>query len=673
MALELPRASALPLHAPAPGTLPALVLLACAAPGSDPTHDRALVTPSVAMTLALHPSVQHLLARPGPATTWRDQGRALHPDLAQALTWLRPDAWQLTGRPDHALPARPRGSAGPRLLVERRAASARLTLPTDASVLEVPGSHWVALTPLRALEVLARAATTGLVALDADPHRALLPLLERAQHATIALPVPTAPGWCVVRTGTAKAPTPVPAADVDPARTVLAPAVLQARQTANAAATDRPGLRPHQDRAVSAYLACGPGLVDASPTGSGKTVTAAASLAERARHHTGDAPWRALVLAPASLHPQWVDELAAHAPGLPVSRSATGEDLRAALSAAVGVILATPTLAADALTDSWAVADLVVDEADVLTNPAAATTRTLWRVRARADKALVLTATAAERRGAVGAAHLLAYARNDHAVTRRGGPRITGDRLAPYVLRADAAGKPPVDLTQPTLDPSPLEARLDAALLELASADVAAGTCTALRAQLHLNRLRLAAASPAAALQGKDRQLADLAARCGATASTLSSRQLWAADLCAAEPGHVIVADSAAALTQLHRHLAAQGEVGLLTSAVTPALRASTLEAFTTGALPTLLLGPVGQVGLNLQRAHTLAHLDLPPNLAALTQRTGRVARIGSPHARVTSTLPALTGTSEERRRTLLLKGRWPRPARDALAALLAA
>ncbi|MGI8510057.1 MAG: helicase-related protein, partial [Gemmatimonadaceae bacterium] len=105
--------------------------------------------------------------------------------------------------------------------------------------------------------------------------------------------------------------------------------------------------------------------------------------------------------------------------------------------------------------------------------------------------------------------------------------------------------------------------------------------------------------------------------------------------------------------TALYRALARLGGVALMTSSggtvVGGALtRRETLERFAPDACSTsppgrrdhirlLLTTDLLSEGVNLQDASVVIHLDLPWTAARLEQRTGRVARLGSRHAVVTS------------------------------------
>ncbi len=103
----------------------------------------------------------------------------------------------------------------------------------------------------------------------------------------------------------------------------------------------------------------------------------------------------------------------------------------------------------------------------------------------------------------------------------------------------------------------------------------------------------------------------------------------------------------------LYRSLRRDGHIALLTArgamiASGPISRAEVLEQFAPAGMGTrvvtdhedmtvLIATDLLSEGVNLQQASILIHLDLPWTAARLEQRIGRLARMGSPHARVAS------------------------------------
>ena len=69
---------------------------------------------------------------------------------------------------------------------------------------------------------------------------------------------------------------------------------------------------------------------------------------------------------------------------------------------------------------------------------------------------------------------------------------------------------------------------------------------------------------------------------------------------------------------------------------------------FTAGEFPVLCLSPAFHEGHNLQSASGQVHLDIPPVPDPIEQRTGRIQRIGSPHATVWTSIPYIVGGGTE-------------------------
>ena len=162
------------------------------------------------------------------------------------------------------------------------------------------------------------------------------------------------------------------------------------------------------------------------------------------------------------------------------------------------------------------------------------------------------------------------------------------------------------------------------------------------------------------------------------------------ADLLAASPGKTIVfCDARATVRHLARLLrrrcrvaALAGERGWLGS--DPATRGEVLRAFapraqgapepaTARAADVLIATDIASEGLNLQDAARVVHYDLPWSPARLAQRVGRVDRLGSPHAAVTTITFAPPGPLEGALRIaarLALKTRRQRASGTAAAQL---
>ncbi|MFL5575569.1 MAG: helicase-related protein [Gemmatimonadaceae bacterium] len=210
---------------------------------------------------------------------------------------------------------------------------------------------------------------------------------------------------------------------------------------------------------------------------------------------------------------------------------------------------------------------------------------------------------------------------------------------------------------------------------------------------LHAESLH--AESLLAAIRDHETAARALLARLRASDARDDSRAALLADLCARHPGEKVVAFAAYAETvnALFRRLRGRLRVAALTArgatvAGGPLTRRDALARFAprgSGAPPPaiaervdlLLATDLLSEGVNLQDASVVVHLDLPWTPARLEQRVGRVARLGSPHARVAvyalappASAEALLGVERRLREKLRLAGDAVGPASDVLPAL---
>jgi hypothetical protein len=513
---------------------------------------------------------------------------------------------------------------------------------------------------------LTTARRAGVVVLDADHPGTLAQLQGLLDRRLVLTPVPGAPGWATADTGpTVTAPPgPWPAADavrtaakVTGAAIATHPAVAHAAAAATTPPSQAPGLRPWQRALVAAYLAAGPGLVNALPPGTGKTVCAAAALASRAE--LAGPPHKAVVLAPASTRAQWAAELARHHPAAAVHvlTSATHTRELATGEARPQVAVLAPELLPRVLDEllPWAAVDLIVDEATFLASAHSARTRASWALRRTVPHAMLLTGTP-NPRGLGTLQALVEFARNDTGLFTA--HPLTGDhplvpdpwdRLGPFVHTGGAKAAAAVPGTRTSLvrlTPGPAEEQLHGqhtARLTGLLAGVRTATATVrLRSELETWRRSLTAPTHPAAPGAKI---------------------TWAADRLTAVPGAgaLVFSDSTTALEALSAELQRRGYPhATLTSKVPAPARTNAVADFQDGRLSALLVSGTGQLGLNLHRATLVIHLDLPWTPAMFTQRTARAARLGNTTSTVTVEVPVLTGTGEHHLARQLLEGSLP-------------
>lgn len=395
--------------------------------------------------------------------------------------------------------------------------------------------------------------------------------------------------------------------------------VADLADVAFAGAVGRNGLLAHQDRFCSRYAATSRGLVCAMPPGSGKTAAACVSLAERSTRSMGQ--YRGLVLAPAGVLSQWQNEVTRWAPGLPLV-----EDLTTWLEHG-GVFLtgerAAPEIAQVIGSKGLYIDDLVVDEAAGL-HRSGVRPSSLWAVRNRARRGLVLTGTPVQR-SSVEMAALIAFARgrsiSEYAEVAKKARRAGLGTLEPAVT-FDADGKRWMREINLRTVPCETDARVLEHEAELLRAR------DALDAAEHVART-----TPVLGPEGMQRRRgADQARR----AVLDAARRLVRTQAESAAPalleevaqrrGVLVCCDDRSVVDLYARALA--GAV-VLDGRTAPDRRAAIARQFQQGVVDVLILGRVASVGLNLQRAALIVMADLPLDPALLRQRIGRAARVG--------------------------------------------
>lgn len=424
------------------------------------------------------------------------------------------------------------------------------------------------------------------------------------------------------------------------ASVVCDPAVADAAALASAANSEPPaGLDPrlldHQARFAVLYRECGAGLVCALPTGSGKTVAAAAAMALRGAR-------RALVVCPVGVLSQWAVELAQFHPHAEVRVCSSAAEVAEAFESEPAVpfaVVAAHTAVVRAVAAGCvpAVDDLVVDEAAFLRNRSKRTSA-CWELRRVAGRAMALTATpesvAVDDVGAVAA---FALGEPDLFVaaplSAPGAP--WPERLGPVLFGAtEHIGVLPeahhrVEVVPATHPEEHLVAVAQSCWRDArAAARAAAGTARAGRTKVAemaaASMLRAAACDPSALGPSAPAQVRTAA---GQVEERPRRRRL--AGIAADGVPTLVFCESATLATDLAAWLTGQGTAAAaLVGSDPPRRRRDVVAAF--GAQYTVLVcGPVGRLGLNLQVARRVVHFDVPATTAHARQREGRARRIG--------------------------------------------
>lgn len=463
------------------------------------------------------------------------------------------------------------------------------------------------------------------------------------------------------------------------------PDVLDAADAASALAIGRPGLRAHQDAFVATHLASRRGGVCAFAPGAGKTPTAAVALRD-ACAAARPGPWRAVVSAPAGVVRQWRDELARWFPAAavvdadhPWSRAAPPGHPVVVLDSIDRVVARAAALACAPIDE------LVCDEAAVLASPGRRSSG-LWELRRAARRALALAgaptpygrleATAAVVAWALGQPDTFdAAALADPAA---GAARPWRERLGTALVTCDPSPLlPPVTVsTAPAVPASPLEVALVAAadrvlattwLRATALRDALAGgegagpARRALRGELGRVRLaclatarasRALAADPAALAPALPAALAaDPVTSAAAEAVVLRPdgphrRHRLAEHLSAVEGGLLVFCDSKAAAAAMAAELGERGRRVGVADGTSAARRHATAQALRSGQLDTVVATAAASVGMNLQAAATICHLDGLADTSSAHQRHGRAARLDAAAASIASWAPPPPGFS---------------------------
>lgn len=697
-----------------PGTLPP-VAVHITPPGPDALRDAStLLRRSVTVTAAPHPTLDTLLRDAGAEVTHPKPGSTRYAltvrgpvsaEVTDAIAAIHPAAVRLTkgvtlpdvlgpgaaARVDDLHRGGRRGGKKAGMVAElaRTPRQLTVTIRVAGHLLSDWGlddrTHQVRLTPFQVRALLEDVEERRLVATTKVPSR-LDELTRLTAGGTAITAAPGAPAMAVVVTGSAltRAPehpmtaheavtyVPTPAHGPtarQPVRVAVAPDVIQAAAVHHALSrtptpADGDQLHPWQRAFVDAYLASGPGLVNALPPGSGKTVCAAGAMAHRARTSPGS--YRSVVLCPASLRTQWGRELGVFFPDTDVTVATAADHVHAWLTATdtgPTTLVLTPQLLTNTHThDGWGnltVGDLIVDEAVFLTATHTQHAQAAWVLRQRADHAMVLTGTP-DQRGVAGVGQLLAFARNTpHLFTTHPLDGATTGELRTRVGHLVHAGHDGLTELLPGAAPvcvpcvpGDAEQIIDTEARRRIRDLLAAPKPSAIKVRQELEAWRLGLADPAALLDTRY-GLAD-AVRDHVDPATAGVKSQWVSDHVAsvAHAGQqvLVFCDFAGALAGVADQLRHAGVTHrTVSSATTAAGRDDAVIAFNSSEVQVLLLSSTGHLGLNLQSASVAVHLDVPNSAGELRQRAARAARLGNTRRNVDVRVPVLDGCGDQR------------------------
>ncbi|QOT19482.1 DEAD/DEAH box helicase [Paenarthrobacter sp. YJN-5] len=636
--------------------------------------------PQVARALALTPS-----------STWTTaKGTTLEQALAPLVGHLPPlDAGKR--RPDRM--------AGMRIVI----ASSRRTLHLDIALDGPLVRGWpigepvgrgsartttLDLTPSDADAISDAALQQRLILTTGSPAR-LEEMWQRVDSGATITAAPGAPGLALINTGRdlQRPPAgPVPAATATawlPARSTsyagrgplpqvaVSPAVTQAAAvhrilSAPTPVAARERLHPWQDAFVDAFLASGPGMVNSLPPGTGKTVCASAAMAEHAASGTR---YLGVVIAPKVLRAQWTRELGIFCPAVSVVCPPNAHELASALAESADqpgkrVVIATPALLAGVYGEfaPAPIDDLVVDEAVYLSAASSLRTEATWWLRRHARHAMPMSGTP-DQHGPEGVGRLLAFARGEADLFAEVSlPADWRPAVGQLVYAGnDSLGKqlPQVHDTVVTCPAGRLETLIDEAAAKMSVELLGRAKPSALEARRLLDSWRLGLASPRALLESRHplgRRLrdqleadeADLNSELAAAGET--GKVGWVVSWIRGrvDSPTLVFSDFPSALDEVAAELRAHGiACASITGATSAADQQGAAAAFTTGDIKVLLLSGAGHLGLNLQVADAVVHLDVPPKAAAMVQRTARAARLGSATDQVHAMVPVIENAGD--------------------------
>jgi superfamily II DNA or RNA helicase len=456
-------------------------------------------------------------------------------------------------------------------------------------------------------------------------------------------------------------------------------------------------LREYQEEACALHLATSIGYVNAVAPGLGKTVITLVALEEYARRESR--PTRSLIVVPASIRTQWARETARWFP----EAACYAVDPKGVAAALANIASAeTPSILlvsydtakskADALISAGPWDDLIVDEARVLCGTSDRA-KSLWRIRAGAQRAVTLTGTPIDR-SIDDLGRLIAFARDEQTLfhrrrlsarfqpTTRAGIEGIWATVGPTLFRRDRSAVadelPEVQTEIVAIDPTPAERRLAEAarshlrdlydqLFSAVEASLTAdekASLVAARGQLNggVRTARMAASDPFT-VASSEGVIAMLLHQAGLVEPALlngGTKRRYIAELVGElvenEEAVLVFTEFSSAAENLIDDLAEmEVAVGGFLGSMSQTARTRAQERFMDGSLDCLVLTTAGQKGLNLERATTVINYELPWVPSELVQRIGRAARIGSTAQHLNVLCPVMAGTIEEKVAEVLL------------------
>jgi hypothetical protein len=345
--------------------------------------------------------------------------------------------------------------------------------------------------------------------------------------------------------------------------------------------------------------------------------------------------------------------------------------------------------------------DLCADEAVIIRNGSSKQSKALWSLRRNAQVATALTATPINKEPN-DLARLVAWARNDPSMfqgtdlmqkynpSTAAGAKKMFDMFGPIIFRRDTSemkNEMPTPLGSVLkLKPSPAEKALATAAerelrrcyLELVAAVdelknneataeeievVKENLKQANRAWLGGKQLARMATSDAAALNNSDSVGAALLAGQGLIEAAMVDQPTKQAAFIKEAQKRILNGQQVVVFTSFievaNLLVKALQEVGINAKGFTGkngSVRDRARREFQNGELDVLVCTTAGERGLTLHKAALLVHYDLPWTAERITQRTGRIVRIGSEHPTVDVIFFILEGTIEDHMAEHLVK-----------------
>ena len=420
-------------------------------------------------------------------------------------------------------------------------------------------------------------------------------------------------------------------------------------------------LRSHQQHAVGAYMSSRWGLVCALPPGSGKTVVAAAALAER--HKRGAT--RSIIVVPGALKDQWCREIATYCPNATIVRCDCGTDIQPTASPEHHIWVVPYELVAQETSRLQTIGadDLIVDEATFITRPSKRT-KALKELRRTIPKTMLLSGTPHEKGvDDIGVLAEFVLNRDVFSLSPLSKPHIANwrDRVGPILFGINNSAALDELPTLKRRVVSVSATREEQAVLAAAASELDAtrATLSAATTNVERRRARLMVTNAATELRAIT---ADVAAASTSTIKRLATlvgangtKRAWLRAQLSDRIPTVICVASAAAADAITADLLANGVKTVAFTSSTPQ-NARSKAALTLGStIDVVVVATSSHQGWDLPSAKRVIHIDVPTTVSEELQRSSRARRMSSDAPAIDVIFVVFDTSAEHRAATALI------------------